>query len=128
MLFVLFLLFCTVLCEEQVAAITYLDTGTCNLESDATVELWVNSVQDVCKLTSVVVNGADLKMEHLSLNNGITCEGNCVSKLKKIETEEIVITQIGDSITFDMSLLSNLIRNITNLQSEVANLTTIVRL
>ena len=65
---ILFTLLGTVLCESQLAAITYIDSETCNLDSDVNVELWVNSAPDVCKLTNVVVNtDTSLTMNELTL-------------------------------------------------------------
>jgi hypothetical protein len=65
---ILFTLLGTVLCESQLAAITYIDSETCNLDSDVNVELWVSSAPDVCKLTNVVVNtDTSLTMNELTL-------------------------------------------------------------
>lgn len=67
--FILFTLLCTVLGQSQLAAITYIDSGTCNLDSEVNVELWVNSAPDVCKLTNLVVNtDTSLNMNKLTLN------------------------------------------------------------
>tara|TARA_B100000795_G_scaffold235056_1_gene194532 strand:- start:326 stop:817 length:492 start_codon:yes stop_codon:yes gene_type:complete len=66
---ILFTLLGTALGQSQLAAITYLDEGTCNLDSDVNVELWVNSAPDVCKLTNLVVNAeTSLTMNKLTLN------------------------------------------------------------
>ena len=66
---ILFTLLGTALGQSQLAAITYLDEGTCNLDSDVNVELWVNSAPDVCKLTNLVVNtDTSLNMNKLTLN------------------------------------------------------------
>ena len=65
---ILFTLLGTALGQSQLAAITYLDEGTCNLDSDVNVELWVNSAPDVCKLTNVFVNSdTSLTMNELTL-------------------------------------------------------------
>lgn len=66
---ILFALLGTVLAQSQLAAIAYIDSGTCNLDSDVNVELWVNSAPDVCKLTNVFVNSdTSLNMNKLTLN------------------------------------------------------------
>jgi len=58
----------TVLCQSQLAAITYIDSGTCNLDSEVNVELWVNSAPGVCELSNLVVNTAtSLTMNKLTL-------------------------------------------------------------
>ena len=65
---ILFALLGTVLGQSQLAAITYIDSETCNLDSDVNVELWVNSAPDVCKLTNVFVNSdTSLTMNELTL-------------------------------------------------------------
>lgn len=83
---ILFTLLGTVLCESQLAAITYIDSGTCNLDSEVNVELWVNSAPAVCKLTNLVVNSqTSLNMNKLTLNE-VESE---VSKLERITSASI---------------------------------------
>lgn len=88
---ILFALLGTVLCQSQLAAITYIDSETCNLDSDVNVELWVNSAPDVCKLTNVFVNSdTSLAMNELTLTKVESEE----SKLKMITSTSI--SAIGD--------------------------------
>lgn len=88
---ILFALLGTVLGQSQLAAIAYIDSSTCNLDSDVNVELWVNSAPDVCKLTNVFVNSdTSLAMNELTLTKVESEE----SKLKMITSTSI--SAIGD--------------------------------
>lgn len=96
MIFLISLLITTVLGQDQLAAIAYLDSNTCsNLESDVSVELWLNPAIPALQYTNVVINSPNLEMKKLTLTNGMSCSGDsCDFELKKITSAEI--TPIGD--------------------------------
>ena len=82
----------TVLCQSQLAAITYIDSGTCNLDSEVNVELWVNSAPNLLAITNLVVNtDTSLTMNKLTLTE---IEVDAVSKLESITSASI--SAIGD--------------------------------
>tara|TARA_B110000285_G_scaffold8687_1_gene8858 strand:+ start:1467 stop:1850 length:384 start_codon:yes stop_codon:yes gene_type:complete len=68
MFLILFTLLGTVLGQSQLAAITYIDSDTCNLDSEVNVELWVNSAPTLLELSKLVVNtDTTLTMNELDL-------------------------------------------------------------
>jgi len=88
MFFILFTLLCTVLGQSQLAAITYIDAGTCNLESEVNVELWVNSASDILGKSSLVLNAASYSVNEISIKNAnnqiLTLDYDMLKKLLAI--------------------------------------------
>ena len=124
----------TVLGQDQLAAIAYLDSTTCSdLESDVSVELWINERSSHLQYTNVVINSANLEMKKLTLTNGMSCSGdNCDFELKKItsasispiggvldvittklETKELIITDGNVTKTLDYETLKKLLSLLT---------------
>ena len=86
MFLILFTLLGTVLSQLQLAAVTYVPNSTCNLESEAGVEIWINSAADVYQVANLVVNSdTSLNMNKLTLEE-VESE---VSKLERITSASI---------------------------------------
>ena len=86
MFLILFTLLGTVLSQLQLAAVTYVPNSTCNLESEAGVEIWINSAADVYQVANLVVNSdTSLNMNKLTLEE----VESKVSKLERITSASI---------------------------------------
>jgi len=94
---ILFALLGTVLGQSQLAAITYLDAGTCNLDSEVNVELWVNSASNIFGISNMVVNtDTTLTMKKLTLT--------------EVETTKLIITKGGkEPLELDYDKIKKLI-------------------